>query len=53
MLVAEELCISSASQKVFISPQSMSAHIKRLEQDYSALYAQTQDEFDSRGTDPL
>lgn len=34
MLVAEELCISSASQKVFISPQSMSAHIKRLEQDY-------------------
>lgn len=34
MLVAEELCISNASQKAYVSPQSMSAHIKRLEQDY-------------------
>ena len=34
ILVAEELSITKAASKAYVSPQSMSAHIKRLEERY-------------------
>ncbi|MEM5767039.1 MAG: LysR family transcriptional regulator [Bacillota bacterium] len=34
LIVAEEHSITRAAQKAYVSPQSMSAHIKRLEQGY-------------------
>lgn len=37
LITAEELSISRAAQKAFVTPQCVSDHIKRLEQEYNTL----------------
>lgn len=46
LVVAEELSIRRAAEKVFISPQCMSNHIKRLEESYGVKLFQRKPRFE-------